>query len=266
MWKLFGTPYVPSKLTLDQVLAVFSARILVGLANTNAASVLAANAVRKHMRLFLGVIDRSVIRSSVPSEPALAIAAAVGLLKSPPRMANYTPAIETFVKELILRKDLLDKGSIGELLARFFLTIARDAALEGTPYVSDLFSVNTVPLSRFLSKLVQQHTMPPALYSFAQRYVTNFTHFYQLSETIFDLSPKFLHHCWWVPVSDNMYLPFSVFLGVAALPSKEFTVSLFGMSSSRRTGRTILIGHLILNIFVFWLFRSKTGWPLRQPV
>ncbi|KAF9500609.1 hypothetical protein BDN71DRAFT_1585721 [Pleurotus eryngii] len=195
MWKLFGTPYVPAKLTLDQVLAVFSARILVALANTNAASVLAANAVRKHMRLFLGVIDRSVIRSSVPSEPALAIAAAVGLLKSPPRMANYAPAIETFVKELILRKDLLDKGSIGELIARFFLTIARDAALEGRPFVSDLLSVNTVPLSQLLSNLVQ-HTMPTALYSFAQRYVTNFTHFYQLSETIFDLSPKFLHHCW----------------------------------------------------------------------
>ncbi|KAL4256844.1 hypothetical protein AB1N83_011848 [Pleurotus pulmonarius] len=124
MWKLFRTPYVPAKLTLDQVLAVFSARILVALANTNAATVLAANAVRKHMQVFLGVIDHSVIRSSVPSEPALAIAAAVGLLKSPPRMANYTPAIETFVKELILQKDLLDKGSIGEMFAHFFLTIA----------------------------------------------------------------------------------------------------------------------------------------------
>ncbi|KAL0947273.1 hypothetical protein HGRIS_013395 [Hohenbuehelia grisea] len=212
-WKIYGRPYwfgLPQELLLDSageklfaarhmrtnedahVLAAFSHRVLIDLANTEVASSLAATAVRKHMRILLGVVDRSIVQSAAPSEPMLSVAAAVALLKSP---ETYRAAIATFVTKIILQKDVINLGTLGELLARTILTMARDGALWGSPFVTGMM-VNPVSVSQFLKMLVK-YDMPKKLTDLANRYVINFSHFYQLSKDTAMLKPDFLRKCWY---------------------------------------------------------------------
>ncbi|KAL0953833.1 hypothetical protein HGRIS_005010 [Hohenbuehelia grisea] len=212
-WKLYGRPYwfsLPSVTLLDSatqklfsaeymcawsdthVFAAFSQRVLVDLASTDVARYLADTAVSKHMRLFTGVVD-GIVRSGAPSEPMLAVAAAEALLRSE---GTYREAISTFVSKVILRKpQVLNMGTLGELLARIILTMARDGAL-GTSKFPTGTTINPVSVLRFIKMLVK-YDMPREFTDFAKQYVINFSHFYQLSNDTTMLKSDFLRKCWY---------------------------------------------------------------------
>ncbi|KAF8331365.1 uncharacterized protein EI90DRAFT_3154611 [Cantharellus anzutake] len=137
---------------------------------SEAGSILAAEGVRSHMQILMGVIDRSFIETVTPSKPALAIAA---------------------MKNLIVNKSILERGYPGELFGRVLLTLARDRATTFTqkqevPTISakvfsttllgqDLgLSPNDPQWERFLEKMDTTHI--------------NFTHIFQQTEDVDDLS------------------------------------------------------------------------------
>ncbi|KAL0955587.1 hypothetical protein HGRIS_001823 [Hohenbuehelia grisea] len=213
-WKVYGRPYwniVPKHVLLDSadrklfathtgmqhddalhVLAAFSQRVLVELANTEAARSRAIESVRKHMRILLGVVDRRIVHTVAPSEPMLAVAAARALLGT---KGGYQKATQIFVDKVMLQKDVLHTGDLGELLARMILTLARDGALGDSPFTTNL-EVTPVSVSQFLKKLVNDTLISAKLDDFAKQYVMNFSHFYQLSRDTSVLNPKFLKKCW----------------------------------------------------------------------
>ncbi|KAL0954584.1 hypothetical protein HGRIS_003544 [Hohenbuehelia grisea] len=85
------------------------------------------------MRTLIGVIDRTILVTDAPSEPMLAIAAAE-VMTRPGNHSEYQQTMASLVQALILN-DVVDRGSLGELLARTYIIIARDAALNGQSFV-----------------------------------------------------------------------------------------------------------------------------------
>src|SRR5260370_2246463 len=90
-----GPPY-PRTTDDHHVLATFSQRFPLELATDEAGAIHAAEGVRSHMRILMGVVDCSFISTMVPSEPALAIAAMKELLGS---REVYEKALERLVNE-----------------------------------------------------------------------------------------------------------------------------------------------------------------------
>ncbi|KAG6849106.1 hypothetical protein H0H93_011282 [Arthromyces matolae] len=196
---------------VNQVLAVFSARLILELGTGQTTTRLAINGVRRHMRVLECVSATGFVNTSVPSEPMLAIAAGALLTNSTPL---YKKAIDQLVKEIILKEHVLERGRLGELLARIILMMARDFAIAPSKDNSDRRRfvqedesgqfVYPVRLDAFLQALLGEnlsvdgvafphlHQHRQDLLAWAHPQFVNFTHFMQVNETIDDLSPEFL--------------------------------------------------------------------------
>lgn len=89
--------------------------------------------VASHMRIIHSINhERNVIRSSYPSEPLLAEAAALQLhcfrLAAQERTNNAVDPAITIIRNMV-NTNLLDVGELGEMCARLLLTLAHDAAI-----------------------------------------------------------------------------------------------------------------------------------------
>jgi hypothetical protein len=109
------------------------------------------------MRILKGVVGSLVITAS-PSEPILAIAAAVALNESE---QAYEKALNTLLKELVLKCVVLDRGLMGEFGSRLMLLLTRNKATTkgGKKFVqynqaTDSHTVPAVQLSTFLQTLL----------------------------------------------------------------------------------------------------------------
>ena len=97
---------------------------------------LATKSVDRHMRILQRVVDHTSLMVSAPSEPVLAIAAALIMLKDTSRHSdsgprpppNYAAVIDTFTTQSLptLGPAFL-KGAHGEFMARFAMMAAWDA-------------------------------------------------------------------------------------------------------------------------------------------
>lgn len=190
-----------------QVLAAFAARVSLELAETEASSRLAAEAVRSHMRILVEV-SRHLLTTECPSEPVLAIAAAETLNKS---HEIYTKAFKTLLDKLILQGLVIDRGLQGELCSRLLLTLARDKALgSSSEFIhrddanSDNYAVKPVQCSEFLKSLLGDKLgLPDTVHEDCERLLAevedvliNFTHFVQREETIDTITEKELFLAW----------------------------------------------------------------------
>lgn len=187
----------------------------------SAATRLALNAVRCHMRVLTGSLPRGIVSTVAPSEPILALAATHILTRNglTGDTSMYKRALSTLVEELILQGCVVERGLQGELLARLILVVTRDYALPRNgdiPIVyrcsadADEPAIETINLSKFLTDLLGDtltnayirniaHPRPTSaetLQKWAQPYVLNFTHFAQVSKNITVLSSEFLLECW----------------------------------------------------------------------
>ena len=100
-------PFIPTD--IDHVLAAFTVRVGLEIREGDASDSLAKDAVCSHMKILRGTVDSLVITTS-PSEPILAIAAATSLNVS---SEIYKAAIVTLVDRLVLRSLVLDRGIKG---------------------------------------------------------------------------------------------------------------------------------------------------------
>jgi len=141
----------------DHVFAAFSQHVGLELANSEAAARIALEAVRSHMR-FLDVVDRTFIKTTVPSEPCLALAAAWALR---PTSKDLGVALRTLVDTLILQETVLDRSGQGDLYARILLIMARDKATDKGGPIQDYYvdttaagtHVQTITLADLLIQL-----------------------------------------------------------------------------------------------------------------
>jgi hypothetical protein len=203
--KLFHSPEFNPK-DVNHVFAIFAVRVGLEIGEGEDSARLAAEAVRSHMRIFLGFAGSRAITTS-PSEPMLAIAAAEALNKSP---EVYQDAFTTLNK-LILRNDARDWRLKGGLYTRLLLTFARDrAALCG--YVrfvtvnakTDMYTVRAVQLDKFIQTLlgpelgvdVSRGLLRTQLLEDTSKAWVNFTHFVQLSQIVDEVTPTMLLEAW----------------------------------------------------------------------
>lgn len=180
------------------VLAVFSHRIELDIPVNTSSSRLAITAVQSHMRILLGIVDRSIAITMAPSEPILSIAAAEILLRFP---ASYKTAVKTLVNSLIISGHIIPRGTLGELVSQFFLTIARDEACsKNNSCLEDLNKhprVRTITLYQLLYQLMPEgETIDPRLQATAEKLHLNFTHFVQVDTAVADLSVDYLRALW----------------------------------------------------------------------
>jgi hypothetical protein len=207
--KLFpGVGFMPSN--VDHVFAAFAIRAILEIGEGEASERLAIEAVRSHMRILKGVVGSLVITTS-PSEPILAIAAAEALNETE---ETYEAALDTLLNELILKGLVLDRGITGEFGSRLMLLLARDKAATagGEKFVkvdqeTNVSMVQAVRLSTFLKTLlgndlgisndhIQQSTWRNALLEDASEVWINFTHFIHLSTSIDEVTPAMLFEAW----------------------------------------------------------------------
>ena len=184
-------------------MAAFTVRIGLEIGDGDASQRLASDAVRSHMRILRGAIGSLVI-TTYPSEPILAIAAARSLNSSP---ADYKKAIGTLLDRLVLRGLVVDRGMQGELCCRLLLTLARDKAVSSFMQ-QDVHSpegpkVQAVELSLFLQALLGEDLGVPRdkilraeFLNSVQGIWINFTHFVQLTQPLDEMTPSFLREAW----------------------------------------------------------------------
>jgi hypothetical protein len=185
-----------------QVLAVFSHRVLLEIGVGEASTMHVVEAVKSHMRILLGVTDRSIVHTRAPSEPMLSVAAC-NILND--NQATYKDAVETLVELLTVQNVIIDRGRQGELFARLLLTLARDEAtcrFRGVPrlYLSNggTARVRTTTVSAFLEALLGKKRMDaqPDLRKDTENMHINFTHFYPLEESLSDITSDWLRRAW----------------------------------------------------------------------
>ncbi|KZT07516.1 uncharacterized protein LAESUDRAFT_113991 [Laetiporus sulphureus 93-53] len=184
------------------VLALYSARVLVEIAEGPPSCRLAINSVRSHMRLFVSIVDRNTVETCSPSEPILALAAAHTLNVF---RKSYVEAIQTFINKLVLQGVVRDRSATGELASRFLLMMTRDAATPKYIVCSDSMPTTsmlaTVKVTDFLTKMIGEDALENAasfwaLKNFGDNAHINFTHFIQLPEIIEDVTTEFLYYLW----------------------------------------------------------------------
>ena len=244
-----------------QVLAVHSTRFILNLTTAGATNQMAADSVRGHLRLLTDYnASTHMLKSEVPSEPILAIAAGDILLKSKER---YNRAMEILVDQLLLQKKVISVGENGETYGRIILIVNRDATVHtagGQICVVDTeenkivgkhynegchlrYAVRPFLLDSYLHQLVDQHKVAQVdgVYDsgleWASEVYMNFTHFVQLEDFIgSDLSYEFILMCWrrgWAlqcvhnqPVIDNLLIGYSGDLSEPFDPKKFVFVAL----------------------------------------
>lgn len=201
-----------------QVLALHSSRFILNLYAEGAAKTMAINSVKSHMRLLTDYNAKTgILKSSVPSEPILAVAAGWLLLS---KQEVYKAAMKTLVDEILLSDNIVCLGDKGETLARIILIVTRDATVHAAG--GQLCVVDT---SRSTHRITEETAnqgshlrsavRPFTLKSFLQNLVNleghieyddlqwaegvhlNFTHFAQLSNSVDQsVTPEFLVMCW----------------------------------------------------------------------
>ncbi|SAM85306.1 uncharacterized protein UBRO_07450 [Ustilago bromivora] len=190
--------------------------------------------VDRHMRILREVVQHRDLKIDSPSEPALAVAAAIVMSATPedqqnvPPKTRYAQLIDTFTKHCLPSLDTQClKGSQGEFIARFVLMAAWDAAklpalsVKGDKrYPAEVFST-PVDLQAYLKKLATldepdevllDHKLKEACNTVRDRLDAhrtagishddpvkawvNFTHFDALPEGIRVISRDYLWYCW----------------------------------------------------------------------
>ncbi|THG94313.1 hypothetical protein EW026_g7126, partial [Hermanssonia centrifuga] len=206
--KLFASgefsPWIES-----HVFAAYANRVLLEVADSEASRFLATDAVSTHMRMLMGVIDHTFVVTKAPSEPILAIAAAIALNEKPKsEPPQYIKAMDTLLASLIIPGIVLDRGVQGELCTRLLLTVARDEAVRTTSKAfAGLDAINPIKLSTFLKTLLgydlglcqeddEQNTMGEDLQCWADEVWINFTHFAEVDGEINTMSEDFLCMLW----------------------------------------------------------------------
>ena len=185
---------------------------------------MAVASVESHLR-YLTHYDpvSGVLKSEVPSEPILAVAAGKFLLDNE---ENYKSTMRILIEELILSDEIISLGEQGETLARIILLVNRDATIHaegGQICVIDTtekkiteqtydrernlpqhlhYAVRPFTLASYLQKLVDQTKVTfidvaSSSFDWAQDIYMNFTHFAQLEHTVDKhLSLEFVTMCW----------------------------------------------------------------------
>ena len=210
-----------------QVLAVHSTRFVLNLTAEGAASRMAIDSVRSHLRVVTdyNALTR-MLKSEVLSEPILAIAAGDILLKS---KKTYRDTMDILVEKLLLSLKVISLGENGETCGRIILIVNRDATVHaagGQICVVDTVKHNIVerhdyqgghlPRRGHLRHAVRPFLLDPYLrqlvdwnklahvdgtydygLKWASKVYMNFTHFVQLEDFIeSDLSYEFVLLCW----------------------------------------------------------------------
>lgn len=197
-----------------QVLALHSTRFILNLYAEGAAKTMAINSVKSHMRLLTDYdAETGILKSVVPSEPILAIAAGWLLLSE---KEVYIAAMRTLVEELLLANDIISIGEKGETLARIILIVTRDATVaaaggqlcnvdtssnkivEENNRGSHLqLAVRPFTLKLFLQNLLNEEHIRKAGLQWTEDVHLNFTHFAQLSNFVDEtVTVEFLVMCW----------------------------------------------------------------------
>ncbi|KZT20204.1 hypothetical protein NEOLEDRAFT_1182730 [Neolentinus lepideus HHB14362 ss-1] len=188
---------------VNHVFAAFAQRICLELGEGEAATRITVESVRSHMRILLGVASRHFVVTSAPSEPMLSLAAATWLNKSP---GTISAAVNTLATQLILTGLAMDRGVQGGLVAQLLLTLARDQAtkdntgkisfIEGTP--AGALRVPPITLRNLLVELRgdNRNSTYQNLLQVAGKKWVNFTHFFQLKNTITMLKSDVLRTAW----------------------------------------------------------------------
>ncbi|KAJ1018648.1 hypothetical protein NDA13_006338 [Ustilago tritici] len=189
--------------------------------------------VDRHMRILREVVQHRDLNIDSPSEPALAVAAAIVMSATPedqqnvPPTTRYAQLIDTFTKHCLPSLDMQClKGSQGEFIARFVLMAAWDAAklpalsVKGDKrYLAEVLT--PVDLQAYLKKLATLdepnevllgHKLKEACNTVRDRLDAhrtagishddpvkawvNFTHFDALPEGIRVIFRDYLRYCW----------------------------------------------------------------------
>ncbi|SOV08629.1 uncharacterized protein UDID_17676 [Ustilago sp. UG-2017a] len=213
---------------------VLASRLALQLIPTHSESFMETASVNRHMRILREVVQHRDLKIDSPSEPALAVAAAIVMSATPedqqnvPPTTRYAQLIDTFTKHCLPSLDTQClKGSQGEFIARFVLMAAWDAAklpalsVKGDKrYPAEVFST-PVDLQAYLKKLATldepdevllDHKLKEACNTVRDRLDAhrtagishddpvkawvNFTHFDALPEGIRVISPDYLWYCW----------------------------------------------------------------------
>jgi len=189
----------------NYVFTAFAVRAGLEISVGEASERLAMETVRGHMRI-LDAVDPMLMTSS-PPEPIFAIAAAEAMNSSE---EIYKTALRTLLKNLILESVVLDRGLQGELSTRLLLLRARDKATPGgngfvkIDPISRLPMVQPVELSKFLQTLLgdtlgiadEQRNVRDKFLKEASSVWINFTHIWQLSMSIGEVTESMLLNAW----------------------------------------------------------------------
>lgn len=210
----------PDKRNL-QVLAVHSTRFILNLTAAGAASQMAVDSVRGHLRVLTDYnASTRMLKSEVLSEPILAVAAGDLLLRN---KEIYQRAINILVKQLLLHKKVIAVGENGETYARIILIVNRDATVHAAggqicvvdpvrrhisplpylPHSQFRYAVRPFLLKSYLSQLVDISSLTVVNDAYksglewASEVYMNFTHFVQLEDFIGSyFSYEFILLCW----------------------------------------------------------------------
>jgi hypothetical protein len=204
-----------------QTLALHSTRFVLNLTAEGAASRMAIDSVRSHLRVLTDYnASTCVLKTEVLSEPILAIAAGEILLRS---KKTYKDSMDLLVEKLLLTLKVVSLGENGETCGRIVLIVNRDATVHaagGQLCVVDavkneivkqeynksrhmLYAVRPFLLVSYLHQLLDRkklHQVDGAYDSgleWASKVYMNFTHFYQLEDFIeSELSYDYVLSCW----------------------------------------------------------------------
>jgi hypothetical protein len=184
----------------DHVLALFSQRFGLELGVSESAAIAAVDAVKKHMRILLRVVDKSLVVTDSPPEPIMAIACALQLQ----RPGFYAAALKTLVKELVTKELVVDRGREGELYTRILLVMTMDLSVP-RPLIVDRH-VRPVALKSFLTTLLGEDLglaadadvteLRTQMFDSFRDVHLNFTHVVQLSHVVDELSTDLLYDLW----------------------------------------------------------------------
>ena len=192
----------------DHVFTAFVVRVGLEIGVGEASECLAMEAVRSHMHILEAVINSMVMTTS-PPEPMLAIAAAIDMNESE---ETYKVALTTLLHNLILKGFVLDQGLLGELSSRLLLLLACNKATPGgkgcishDPVIQQP-KVKPVQLSKFLETLLgdtlglpdsdDQDNLREGLLREASYVWINFTHIYQLPLSLGKITESMLVNAW----------------------------------------------------------------------
>ncbi|KAJ6601109.1 hypothetical protein DFH09DRAFT_901248 [Mycena vulgaris] len=167
--------------------AVYSHRICLHLNPSQSSQLVEVTAVESHMRLATGIHGRMLI-TACPSEPILALAAAIAINATAETRKNATQALVALVS-----KYRVDRGLEGELYSRLVLVIARDIATTHdvppgeNPFIKTTSSgpaLRTVTLDNLLRSLLRTSAVPAryrdSLAQIGKGVYVTFMHFMEL--------------------------------------------------------------------------------------